>query len=36
LSNGEHLISGKKVTGFSNEEETAIGLHEVVPFLLET
>lgn len=35
LSNGEHLIQGKKVTGFSNEEESKAGLTEVVPFLLE-
>jgi len=29
------LVSGKRVTGFSNEEEQAIGLASVVPFLLE-
>ena len=29
------LVSGKRVTGFSNEEEQAIGLDSVVPFLLE-
>lgn len=33
--NGEFLVKGKKVTGFSNEEEEAVGLTEVVPFLLE-
>jgi putative intracellular protease/amidase len=32
---GEHLVKGKKVTGFSNGEERAVGLAEVVPFLLE-
>jgi len=32
---GEFLIRGKRVTGFSNEEEQAIGLATVVPFLLE-
>mmetsp|Transcript_31 Transcript_31/g.46 ORF Transcript_31/g.46 Transcript_31/m.46 type:complete len:230 (+) Transcript_31:75-764(+) len=35
ISTGEPLVRGKKVTGFSNEEEIAVGLHEVVPFLLE-
>ncbi len=35
LSNGQYLIAGKKVNGFSNEEENAVGLTEVVPFLLE-
>lgn len=33
--NGEFLVKGKKVTGFSNTEEEAIGLTKVVPFLLE-
>ena len=33
--NGEFLVKGKKVTGFSNAEEEAIGLTKVVPFLLE-
>jgi putative intracellular protease/amidase len=32
---GKFLVSGKRVTGFSNEEEQAIGLASVVPFLLE-
>jgi len=32
---GKYLICGKRVTGFSNEEEQAIGLASVVPFLLE-
>ncbi|MGF1877061.1 type 1 glutamine amidotransferase domain-containing protein [Photobacterium frigidiphilum] len=32
---GEYIISGKAVTGFTNSEETAVGLSEVVPFLLE-
>jgi len=34
-SNGESLVSGKKVTGFTNSEEAAVGLTEVVPYLLE-
>jgi putative intracellular protease/amidase len=34
-SNGEPLVKGKKVTGFSNSEEAAVGLTEVVPYLLE-
>lgn len=31
----EPLVKGKKVTGFSNTEEEAVQLTEVVPFLLE-
>lgn len=33
--NGEYLVKGKKVTGFTNDEEEAVGLTKVVPFLLE-
>jgi putative intracellular protease/amidase len=33
--NGSSVLSGKKVTGFTNTEETAVGLEKVVPFLLE-
>jgi putative intracellular protease/amidase len=33
--NGEFLVKGKKVTGFSNTEEEAVGLTKIVPFLLE-
>jgi putative intracellular protease/amidase len=32
---GESLIKGKEVTCFSNDEEEAVGLSKVVPFLLE-
>jgi putative intracellular protease/amidase len=32
---GELLIKGKKVTGFTNTEEEAVQLTKVVPFLLE-
>ena len=32
---GEPLVKGKRVTGFSNSEEEAVQLTEVVPFLLE-
>lgn len=32
---GAPLVKGKKVTGFSNSEEDAVGLKDVVPFLLE-
>lgn len=35
LSNGKYLVDGKKINGFSNEEENAVGLTKVVPFLLE-
>ena len=33
--NGEPLVKGKKVTGFSNSEEDAAQLSEIVPFLVE-
>ena len=33
--NGDPLVKGKKVTGFSDTEEEAVGLTKVVPFLLE-
>jgi putative intracellular protease/amidase len=33
--NGRPLVEGKKVTGFTNSEEAAVGLTEVVPFLVE-
>jgi len=32
---GSPLVKGLKVTGFSNSEEAAVGLSEVVPFLVE-
>ena len=32
---GEPLVKGKKVTGFSNSEEAAVALTDVVPYLLE-
>ncbi len=35
LSNGSYLVNGKKVNGFSNEEEEIVKLTKVVPFLLE-
>lgn len=34
-ANGEPLVSGRRVTGFTNTEEAAVGLTDVVPFLLE-
>lgn len=33
--NGEPFVKGKEVTGFSNSEEAAVQLTDVVPFLLE-
>ncbi len=33
--NGEPLVQGKKVTGFTNTEEEAVQLTDVVPFLVE-
>jgi putative intracellular protease/amidase len=32
---GSPLVRGKSVTGFSNTEEAAVGLTEIVPFLVE-
>ncbi|WP_201594177.1 type 1 glutamine amidotransferase domain-containing protein [Psychrobacter vallis] len=32
---GEYLVKGKTVTGFTNSEEEAVGLTDVVPFLVE-
>ncbi len=34
-ADGTPLVSGRRVTGFSNSEEEAVGLTNVVPFLLE-
>ena len=34
-ADGTPLVSGKKVTGFTNTEEAAVGLTDVVPFLVE-
>jgi len=33
--NGEYLVKGKNVTGFTNTEEEAVQLTNVVPFLVE-
>lgn len=32
---GKPLIAGKSVTGFTNTEEAAVGLTDIVPFLVE-
>jgi len=34
-ANGEPLIKGRRVTGFTNSEEDAVELSDVVPFLIE-
>jgi putative intracellular protease/amidase len=34
-ANGDPLVMGKSVTGFSNSEEAAVELTAVVPYLLE-
>lgn len=34
-TDGQPLVKGKKVTGFTNSEEEAVKLTEVVPFLVE-
>lgn len=36
LSNGQPLVAGKTVTGFTNSEEKAAQLDKVMPFLLES
>lgn len=36
LADGSFLVAGKELAAFTNEEEAAVGLSEVVPFLLET
>ena len=33
---GQPLVHGRKVTGFTNAEEEAVGLTDIVPFLLES
>lgn len=35
LSNGTYLVDGKKISAFTNEEESEVKLTNVVPFLLE-
>src|SRR6056297_620244 len=35
-SNGGYIVAGKRVTGFTNSEEEAVGLTDVVPFLVES
>ncbi|MEZ7816462.1 MAG: type 1 glutamine amidotransferase domain-containing protein, partial [Burkholderiaceae bacterium] len=34
-ADGQSVVKGKKVTGFTNTEEEAAGLTAVVPFLVE-
>ncbi|MGW5659924.1 type 1 glutamine amidotransferase domain-containing protein [Streptomyces sp. NPDC003758] len=36
LTDGSHLVAGKQVSSFTDEEEAAVGLSDVVPFALET
>ncbi|MCW6049302.1 type 1 glutamine amidotransferase domain-containing protein [Lyngbya sp. CCAP 1446/10] len=36
LSDGKYLVANKTVAAFTNEEEAAVGLTEIVPFLLES
>lgn len=35
LSDGRHLVAGREVSCFTTEEEQAVGLESVVPFLLD-
>ncbi len=34
-TNGKPLVAGRQVTGFTNTEEEAVGLTDIVPFLVE-
>ena len=34
-ANGDPIVKGRKVTGFTNSEEDGVGLTDVVPFLIE-
>lgn len=34
LTDGKHLVDGKRVASFTNDEESAVGLTGVVPFIL--
>lgn len=36
LNNGQYLVQSKRVAGFTNEEERAVELTNIVPFLLES
>ncbi len=36
MNNGKYLVDCKNVNAFSNEEEIAVKLENVVPFMLET
>jgi putative intracellular protease/amidase len=36
LNSGKYLVDGKKINAFTNEEEIAVGLEKIVPFMLET
>jgi putative intracellular protease/amidase len=35
LADGSYLVAGKNVAAFTNEEETAVELEKIVPFLLQ-
>jgi putative intracellular protease/amidase len=35
LSNGQYLVANKAINAFTNEEEIAVGLQDIVPFMLE-
>lgn len=36
LSDGKYLVNGKHISAFTNEEEKAVNLDKVVPFLLQS
>ena len=36
LSDGTYLVAGKEVSAFTDDEERAVGLSEIVPFLLSS
>jgi putative intracellular protease/amidase len=36
LSSGKYLVEGKRITGFTNEEEQQMDMDSLVPFLMES
>ncbi len=36
LENGRYLVEGKRINAFTDDEERAVGMDKIVPFLLES